>query len=330
MTTLFKHETQGRPVTFLDEADQYDNETIRKHWQTSFPELGNCQAETKAAPKEGKLKEVTAEGEEVEVDKVVTFVKKVGTKGADGDQVDALAADAQRRFDAWYKALVAHNAELDRQALEAFGPVVGDQVRGLEDGSQDSQALEIIRRATALDATPEDRQLFWTRYSLLNDPARQRLIDAAPRLLRACMLTLKLVRVHQVYDKDAESILRRAIADAIGEEGARLRDEEWIEEAAAEFGFDPAVPGGDAAIYAYAVVRDGNEEAHKQMLAIDLKLAVAAPALLAELQAQRDLLATLLEVAIFVNGNRQAVIDRLARLEAVIESVTGETGTGSE
>jgi hypothetical protein len=191
MTTLFKYETQGRPVTFLDEADQYDNETIRKHWQTSFPELGNCQAETKAAPKGEKLKEVMAEGEEVEVDKVVTFVKKVGTKGGDGDQVDAddvvtldTVLDAARRFDAWYTAMKENNDALNRRTLEAFG-----------------------------------RPVF-------SDPARQRLIDNAPRML-------------------------------------------------------------------------------------------------SELQAQRDLLATLLEVAIFVNGNRQAVIDRLARLEAVLAEVVG-------
>jgi hypothetical protein len=170
MTTLFKYETQGRPVTFLDEADQYDNETIRKHWQTSFPELGNCQAETKAAPKEGKLKEVTAEGQEVEVDKVVTFVKKVGTKGADD--------------------------------LVILSP---------------EQAAEVRRLAAGK----------------VSDAARMRLIEAAPRMLE-------------------------------------------------------------------------------------------------ELKAQRDLLRTLLSVLVFLHGSRQAVVEQLARLEAVIAEVAGETGAGSE
>jgi hypothetical protein len=188
MTTLFRYETQGRPVTFLDDADVYDNETIRKHWQTSFPELGNCQAETKAAEKDQKLKETTAEGEEVEVDRVVRFVKKVGTKGLpDVDQTD-----------------------------NAARPSIADQVRAWEAVNEEAQAKAALS----------------TAFALHSDPARKRLIDATPRMLAA---------------------LREA----------------------------------------------------------------------------KETLETVLEVAVFYNGNRQVVIDRLARLEAVIGEATGEVSDGS-
>ena len=77
MTTLYKYQTQGgREVTYLDQEDQYKAEDLRKHWASTFPELGNATAETKA-----EKQTVEVEGEQVEVDKVVTFVKKVGTKG---------------------------------------------------------------------------------------------------------------------------------------------------------------------------------------------------------------------------------------------------------
>lgn len=120
MSTLYRYETQGRPVTFLDDADAYDNETIRKHWQTSFPELGNCQAETKKADGDQKLKETMAEGEEVEVDRVVTFVKKVGTKG--GDDFPPLTEDEARAI--IQRATAPDSTEEDRERFyEASGMV---------------------------------------------------------------------------------------------------------------------------------------------------------------------------------------------------------------
>lgn len=79
MTTLYKYMVEDRAVTFLDPESVYKPEDIKTHWTQTFPELSNAIAETKAAKAGEKLKEVH-EGQEVEVEKVVTFVKKVGTK----------------------------------------------------------------------------------------------------------------------------------------------------------------------------------------------------------------------------------------------------------
>lgn len=77
MSTLYKYVTQGgREVTFLDENDAYKPEDIRKHWSQTFPELNSATAETTT-----EAQTVEVEGAPVEVEKVVTFVKKVGTKG---------------------------------------------------------------------------------------------------------------------------------------------------------------------------------------------------------------------------------------------------------
>jgi PRTRC genetic system protein C len=66
MTTLYKYITQGgREVVFEDPTDQYKPEDVRQHWAQSFPELAN--ATTTETTEDGK--------------KVVTFAKKVGTKG---------------------------------------------------------------------------------------------------------------------------------------------------------------------------------------------------------------------------------------------------------
>jgi hypothetical protein len=79
MATLYKYQTQGgQEVTFVDQEDQYKAEDIRKHWANTFPELGNAQAD-----EDKKAQTVEVDGESVEVDRVVTFAKKVGTKGQD-------------------------------------------------------------------------------------------------------------------------------------------------------------------------------------------------------------------------------------------------------
>lgn len=80
MTTLYRYETQGREVTYLDADDAYAAEDIRRHWSETFPELSNATADTQAAP-EGETLEAVVEGETVQVDRVVTFAKRVGTKG---------------------------------------------------------------------------------------------------------------------------------------------------------------------------------------------------------------------------------------------------------
>lgn len=77
MTTLYKYTTGGRDVLFTDKEDAYKPGDIQVHWASTFPELSNATAETKA----GKQKVINEEGQEIEVDRVITFTKKVGTKG---------------------------------------------------------------------------------------------------------------------------------------------------------------------------------------------------------------------------------------------------------
>ena len=76
MATLYKFETGGREVTYLDPEDTYKAEDIRKHWAQTFPELSNASTST-----DKNKQTVEHEGAEVEVDQVVTFAKRVGTKG---------------------------------------------------------------------------------------------------------------------------------------------------------------------------------------------------------------------------------------------------------
>lgn len=54
------------------------------------------------------------------------------------------------------------------------------------------------------------------------------------------------------------------------------------------------------------------------------RLTDAAPQMLAALQETVTLLKTLLQVAVFLHSDRQAVINRVARLEAVIGEAMGE------
>jgi len=76
MATLYKYLVGGREVTYLDPDDAYQPEDIRQHWAATFPELGNA-----ATDIDSKAQTVTVDGAEVEVTRVVTFSKKVGTKG---------------------------------------------------------------------------------------------------------------------------------------------------------------------------------------------------------------------------------------------------------
>lgn len=267
MSTLYKYVTNGVPVTYVDVDEQHTPEAIRTHWARTFSELGNCQAEEQKAKEGEKLKGLTQEGEEVEVDRVVTFVKKVGTKGADGDQVDETNAACQQEFDAWYESMGYHNDNLNKRTLEAFGPVI-------------------------------------------NDPARKRLIDSAPMLSQLCKRLL--IKASAVLEHPCEvnfTALQMAVNDGV-EAVARVEGD-WPEAP-----LTPAWQPGDKLLLDY-LDTDG------KLVKVGLRLAMAAPALLAELQAQRELLATLLEVAVFYSGNRQTVIDRLARLDAVIAEVSG-------
>jgi hypothetical protein len=235
--TLFKYVTGGQEVTFLDDQGLYDAETIRKHWQGTFPELGNCQAETDA-----KKQTVTVEGQEVEVDRVVTYVKKVGTKGGDADQVGLSQEHAAR-------------------------------------------LREIIKANHG-------------------DPARQRLINAAPRMLAAL----------QAVAKAAEAWSACPFCDSYA-------------------GFLPAYPERDAqgniighdSDCPWPAVRLALDEAGGQALPEGWRVLYAAPKLLIELRAVRDLLNSLLEAVVFYQGSRQVVIDRVERIERLIAEVSGES-----
>lgn len=61
----FIYTTGGQDVTIDDPNNDYTAEQIKAHWATTFPELANATWDTK----------------EVDGVKVVTFSKKVGTKG---------------------------------------------------------------------------------------------------------------------------------------------------------------------------------------------------------------------------------------------------------
>jgi PRTRC genetic system protein C len=65
MPTKYVYLTGGREVTFDDDADAYKPDDIRQHWAATFPELASATWEEK---KEDGVR-------------VVTFAKKVGTKG---------------------------------------------------------------------------------------------------------------------------------------------------------------------------------------------------------------------------------------------------------
>jgi PRTRC genetic system protein C len=66
MPTKYVYLTGGREVEFVDEQDAYKPEDIKSHWAQTFPELSAATWDTKTGD-DGV--------------KVVTFAKKVGTKG---------------------------------------------------------------------------------------------------------------------------------------------------------------------------------------------------------------------------------------------------------
>lgn len=81
--TLYRYITQGgRTVDYFDAGGQYTPEVIRKHWAESFPELSNAAAETKDEVQTVATRDVDGNETEVEIDRLVTFAKRVGTKGA--------------------------------------------------------------------------------------------------------------------------------------------------------------------------------------------------------------------------------------------------------
>lgn len=65
MATKYVYMTGGREVEFVDEQDAYKPEDIKNHWAQTFPELSAA----------------TWDEKEVDGVKVVTFAKRVGTKG---------------------------------------------------------------------------------------------------------------------------------------------------------------------------------------------------------------------------------------------------------
>ena len=81
MTTLYKYIVDGRPVQWVDEKDEHTPDAVRQAWTQTFPELGNATASEEKPKEAGKKLTVTVEGVSWEVDRVVTFAKKVGTKG---------------------------------------------------------------------------------------------------------------------------------------------------------------------------------------------------------------------------------------------------------
>lgn len=66
MATKYVYLAGGREVTFEDAGDVYKPEDIKTHWAATFPELSGATWEEK-------------KGEDGV--RVVTFAKKVGTKG---------------------------------------------------------------------------------------------------------------------------------------------------------------------------------------------------------------------------------------------------------
>lgn len=134
MATLYKYEAGGRTVTYLDAEDTYSAEDIRKHWAGTFPELGNANSST-----DETKQTVTHEGAEVEVDKVVTFAKRAGTKG--GDEVWSLYKvagfiDIGKGWHEWYDERVrAENAlQAGEIVLERVGKIYEARVTWGLDG----------------------------------------------------------------------------------------------------------------------------------------------------------------------------------------------------
>lgn len=122
-----------------------------------------------------------------------------------------------------------------------------------------------------------------------------------------------LVRSNDAHDK---AQARQALVILTPSEAARLRRRITERATALENEIGQALGSvQEAMTEAWAIANDPERR----------RLNDAAPMMLAELQAQRDLLKTLLQVAVFLHSDRQAVIKQLARLEAVIAEAEGRT-----
>lgn len=76
---LYIYKTQaGREVKLLDESGAYTTAQVRDHFAGTYPELTNASSST-----DDKAQTVEYEGRQVDVGKIVTFAKRVGTKGGD-------------------------------------------------------------------------------------------------------------------------------------------------------------------------------------------------------------------------------------------------------
>lgn len=80
MTQRFVYVTAGQEYSLDDPNDDYTPQQVKDHWAATFPELGNASWDTK----------------EADGVKVITFAKKVGTKGAIHPAIAALLAIPER------------------------------------------------------------------------------------------------------------------------------------------------------------------------------------------------------------------------------------------
>lgn len=93
MPTRYVYVTGGREVAFDDPADVYKPEDIKVHWAATFPELGAA----------------TWEVTEKDGVKIVTFAKKVGTKG--GEWPDWVSVE--ERLPEEYECVIVVSPEMD-------------------------------------------------------------------------------------------------------------------------------------------------------------------------------------------------------------------------
>lgn len=140
MKTIYKYLTGGREVTFEDEEGVYKPEDIKAHWAATFPELGAATWDT--TEKDGV--------------KIVTFAKKVGTKGADSPVLAALLACPQRPVPG--AALLAHLYELDEPDIDRLAELQPEIERAL-DASRGlaHRSTKAIERCLKLKPVPQPK-----------------------------------------------------------------------------------------------------------------------------------------------------------------------------
>lgn len=150
MTTLYKYVAQGgKAVTFLDETDVYDAETIRKHWANTFPELGSAQTSI-----DDKTKKATHEGQEIAVDKIVTFAKKVGTKGQH-PAIAALLEVGPANTEGLGLAIKLQREPVTVGELVQLGPEIQTALTNVRDLSNKSR--EVVNLCKGVPAVPSSR-----------------------------------------------------------------------------------------------------------------------------------------------------------------------------